>query len=627
MRTALLLGALLAPGLAVADPAETIMVTGSRLPGAIRAEDSNVTVLDQAEIEARHASSVVELLRTIPGLVIEQAGGRGSVASVFSRGAKPNFTLVLLDGVRLNDPTNTRGGSFDFSSLSLDQIERVEVLRGPASAIYGSDAVGGVINIITRKGTDQPSGTAEASIGQYGFWQGAAELRGPIAGATASLGVSRTDNGTPVDGSQFRGTVVNGSVSAAPWDRAKLVLTGRYGTSDAASFPDSSGGTLLAVIRDLDRRQIDEGVFGATLELNATSWWAQSLAYGLYDRSSTETSPGVAPSQQDPSGVPPSTDDVQYRRNEVTWTNRLDLRPDAGVVLGLDTLIESGVDDGTLSFAPGFSVPTRYALDRTIWSGFSEARYAPFAFLEFSAGARYDVPTHAPAHFSPKLAARSTIAATGTTVELDWSAGYKLPSLYALGNPLVGDPHLRPEESRSLEAGVTQELGVLPGRIKLTGYDTHYAQLIDFDPVAFKLVNLSEARVRGGELALDVEPVSTVTLSPFLAYSLALDQATGAALRDVPRWQAGGSLRWQALDDVTAELTAFHVGSLIDNAVPTGDVRLPSYQRVDGAVTWSFREGAKLYVAVENLLDAHYQEAVGFPAPGLVTRAGVTVSF
>jgi vitamin B12 transporter len=232
MPLCLLLCAVPAHGPSAAEP-ESIMVTGSRLPGAVRADDSNVTVLDRAQIEERHASSVVELLRTIPGMVVEQAGGRGSVASVFTRGAKPNFTLVLLDGVRLNDPTNTRGGSFDFATLSLDDIDRVEIIRSPSSAIYGSDAVGGVINIITRKGTDHFTGDAEAAIGQYGFWQSAAELRGPVAGATASLGVSRLDNGRPVDGSQFRGSVLNGSVTAAPWDRAKLVLTGRYSVSDA----------------------------------------------------------------------------------------------------------------------------------------------------------------------------------------------------------------------------------------------------------------------------------------------------------------------------------------------------------------------------------------------------------
>lgn len=143
----------------MAQPAsENVIVTGTRLVG----EDagSNATVLDAATIQARDPSSVTDLLRDLPGVFVQQSGGRGGVVSLFTRGAKPNFTLVLLDGVKANDPTNTRGGSYDFSTLDMNDIERIEFVRGPASAIYGSDAVGGVINIITRHGSDTP----EASL-------------------------------------------------------------------------------------------------------------------------------------------------------------------------------------------------------------------------------------------------------------------------------------------------------------------------------------------------------------------------------------------------------------------------------------------------------------------------------
>ena len=132
---------------------ENVLVTATHLAGDVRARDSNVAVLDAGDIAARQPSSVTELLRGLPGVYVQQAGGQGSVVSLFTRGAKPNFTLVLLDGVKANDPTNTRGGSYDFSTLDLNDIERIEMVRGPASAVYGSDAVGGVINIITREGT------------------------------------------------------------------------------------------------------------------------------------------------------------------------------------------------------------------------------------------------------------------------------------------------------------------------------------------------------------------------------------------------------------------------------------------------------------------------------------------
>src|SRR5439155_17254288 len=119
---------------------ENVIVTATRLSD--EQAGSNVSVIDAQTIRARNPGSIVDLLRDLPGAFVQQSGGRGSVVSMFTRGAKPNFTLVLLDGVKANDPTNTRGGSYDFSTLELNDIARIEFVRGPASAIYGSDAVG-----------------------------------------------------------------------------------------------------------------------------------------------------------------------------------------------------------------------------------------------------------------------------------------------------------------------------------------------------------------------------------------------------------------------------------------------------------------------------------------------------
>lgn len=603
------------------------MVTGTRIPGGVDPEAGNVTVIDRSEIEARHASSAVELLRTIPGAVIEQPGGRGSVVSLFTRGAKPNFTVVLIDGVKVNDPTNTRGGSFDFSTLSLDAIERIEIVRGPESAIYGSDAVGGVINIITRRGTDKLELDGEGSGGQFGYWRTAAAARGPLGPATASLEVSHTDNGTPVDGSAFRATDFAGSLGGPLFDGARFDITARYGINHAQSFPDASGGPEFAAIRDVDRRNIDEAVVGARFDQRIAAPWHQTLQYGLYDRISGVVSPGIAPSLQDPAGIPPNSDDVHFRRQEVTWTHTVTLGPDAHVALGADFSDEQGVDNGTLQFGSAV-VPTSFALDRIVWAGFAEAKYEVTPALTLSAGARYDMPTHADSHFSPKLAAAYTVAATGSTLQLSWGEGFKLPSFFALGNPIVGDPNLKPETSTSIEAGLSQKLGFVPGTLKLSWFDTHYDNLIDFNPGPVpKLVNLSRVHTTGGEAALSLPLSPEFEASPYLSYTLARNEETGAGLRDVPRWLAGGTLRWRPCETVSVNLAVFHVGSYIDNSVPTGDVSLPGHQRVDLNLAWEAHPGVKLYLAVENLLDAHYQEAVGFPTPGFFARSGVQVRF
>src|SRR4051812_28859408 len=268
------------PCLAAAQSAEHIVVTATRLGD----EDTraNVSVIDAGQIAARNPASAVDLLRDLPGVFVQQSGGRGSVVSLFTRGAKPNFTLVLLDGVKANDPTNTRGGSYDFSTLDLNDIARIEFVRGPASAIYGSDAVGGVINIISRRGSAVPEAAISAEGGSFGYARIAGHVSGPIGGATANLGLSYTDSGMPVEGSSLKGTNLDGALDLPEIGGAAINFTGRYGSSTATSFPDSSGGPRLAVRRSLDHRDITESVAGAHARRPIMEWWQATLDYGFY---------------------------------------------------------------------------------------------------------------------------------------------------------------------------------------------------------------------------------------------------------------------------------------------------------------------------------------------------------
>lgn len=160
-----------------------VVVTGSRLAGGSLAAGAASTIIDRREIEARQPVDAIELLRQIPGMHIDVAGGRGAVSSLYTRGADPNFTTVLVNGVKLNDPSNSRGGSFDFSTLDLDNIERIEVMRGPFSAIHGSDALAGVVNIVTRRGGARPDREVALSTGGGDFRGGGARRRAARRGS------------------------------------------------------------------------------------------------------------------------------------------------------------------------------------------------------------------------------------------------------------------------------------------------------------------------------------------------------------------------------------------------------------------------------------------------------------
>ena len=292
------------------------------------------------------------------------------------------------------------------------------------------------------------------------------------------------------------------------------------------------------------------------------------LDYGLYTRSSDTRSPGVAPSAQTPFGIPANTDKARFTRNQLTWTNRFQLDGKLDIAAGLDLQIEHGVDDGTLDF--GFPLPTRFALNRTLWAAFAETRLALTDQFTLSASGRYD-NNGGDGHFSPHLRADYALADTGTRFQVSWGKAFKLPSFYALGNPIVGDPALRPERAETIQGGISQTLWGW-GNWKLEAYDTDYTDLIDFQPGAVpKLVNRSSVHVRGLETQLAIT-LGDVTATPHASYTSARDQLTGAAMRDVPHWLAGGTLAWRPVSDATFSLDVSHVGALIDNSVPTGHV-------------------------------------------------------
>jgi len=245
-----------------------------------------------------------------------------------------------------------------------------------------------------------------------------------------------------------------------------------------------------------------------------------------------------------------------------------------------------------------------------------------------SGSARYDDTgdTH---HFSPQLRADYALADWGTQFQLSWAKAYKLPSFYALGNPIVGDPNLKPEEAENFEGGVSQKLWDF-GVWKVEGFATNYRDLIDFRPGAIpKLVNLSTVHVRGIETSLELTyPVfgGTLTAAPRLSYTNARNQLTGASLRDVPSWLAGGSAIWRPTSDWTVSFDLNHVGRMVDNSVPTGDVTLGGHTRADLAVAYQVLPNLNLHLGVDNVFDQHYEDVVGFPAPGAIVRGGISAT-
>lgn len=608
------------------DPVELkpLVVTGTVFPTSFSHKSTvGLTVLDREQIQSSQTTSVIDLLRHVPGLHIDQAGGRGSVSSVYTRGADPNFTTVLIDGVKVNDPTNNRGGSFDFSTLSTDNIERIEIVRGPYSAIYGSDAMGGVINIITRPGKGKPTVSVEAEGGRFDFARTLVRSGGSGDRWDYSISASYLDNGEPVEGSSFLSTAVtaNGGWSFSDMLDFRTVL--RYAESESEAFPDDSGGPLFAVLRDVDEKDSEELSFGAQLEGEPSAVWQYSANFALFHREETIASPGVTPGVRDEFGIPANSADTDFHRYVLTLNQQFQLWEASTFAIGFEGVKEKGSSRGELEF-DGEPTPTRFDLDRNIIAPFFEFQYAFQFGLSLRGGARLDVPEEFDSEFSPRLGAAYTFEKTDTTVSANWGEGFKLPSFFALGNSIVGNPDLKPETSRGFDTGVTQPLWEERASVKATFFHNTFFDAIDLEETpTLRLVNRSKVVTEGVEVSFSLKPLPELLWTAHLTYLETDIRGTEEELRNRPKWRGGFSIGWHPTPTTHVRLATTHVGEVLDSSIPTGDLFLDPYNRVDLAASWNFSEHWKFLLTVDNLFDADYEEFAGFPAPGITPRIGV----
>jgi len=617
---------------AEADPLrETLVITGSREPQPLGGFPGSVEVVTREELEAYPFDSLAEVLRQRVGLHVEQPSTRGSRASVFTRGLDPNHTLVLLDGVVVNDPTNARGGSFDFSTLDVGGIERIEIARGPLSAVYGSDAIAGVIHIRTRGGKGPDRAELDVSGGRFG----AVRVQGAASGERGlfdlAVGGSYQDDGRPDDLGDYRGAHGHASLGADLGGGTRLRVVTRFGGARDEAYPEFSGGDDLAEIRELERRDIDDLAGGVTLEATPAPWLDASFVASTYQRWEDRRSPGVAPSDGDSFGIPAEPDsEDRLRRYDLSAQATLHLPQDVSFAFGAEVEWERGESDATLVFFDPMLPPTPsgFRLDRRQGGPFAELRWSAPGGAVLLAGLRGDYSDEGDEEWSPRVAASMPLSRLGLELHGSWGEGFKLPSFFALGNPVVGNPGLEAEESRGWDAGVRGRF--LDARLEpsVTWFDMRVDDLIDFDLDTFRLQNLERVRSRGVELEIRGRPHPDLAIRAHATWTHTRDR-DDRRLRNRPEWRGGVELDWSPLERLRLRLQGVFVDEVRDASVPTapGVVELDPWMRFDLALEWSVTGWMEVYAAVDNLFDADYEEAVGFPSVPIRPRAGVRLRY
>ncbi len=602
---------------------ETVQVVGSHLDLEPSSLSGQVSVLEREQIAALNKDNVEQLLQALPGVSINRQGGAGGVTSLYVRGGEANFTVVMIDGVQVNNPTNTGGGSFDFSTLDINSIERIELIRGPQSAVYGGDALSGVLNLVTRKSAAASGALVRAELGSDHYYRVSAQATLTLGDAGAvSLGAGHNDAGELVDGSDHEIDFLNGRIDYAFFNKLSSWASFRYSDSERASFPEDSGGPNFAVYRQRDQASSEDLSGQLGLRLAVTDSWSSALTGNWFETQSEESSPGIYPGFE----VPATGSDINFDRAQFSWNNQLAW--DGGQLgAGLDYRREQGDSEGYIDF--GFLLPTNFELERDTLGAFLEVQQQLGRQLSLSLGLRYDDVDELNSELTPRLGLLYQLNNGQTRLRANWGEGFKPPSFFALAHPLVGNPDLKPETATSWDVGLEHEFAS-GGRLNLAWFDNKFEDLVDFDDALFRNVNRDRVDSRGLEIEFGWPITGAVSVSAHATYTDTEIVGSDEQLRGRPEWKAGAQLFYQIKPGWSFAAEYLWVDEVIEASRHTGqniDYQLDGYQTVDIALAWQLSTPLALELSVSNLFDEDYQQAVGFPAPGIFPRLALEFAF
>jgi vitamin B12 transporter len=619
-----------------------IVVTATRTPQPIQRAGSAITVITAEEIEKTSLRSVDDLLRRSPGVSLTQSGGPGQVQTVRLRGGDVRHTLVLIDGVRVNDPSST-GREFDFANLVLADIEKIEILRGPQSALYGSDAMGGVINIITKKGRGKPRASLSIEGGSYGT----KEIRGGVSGGDERVDYSFGFSGLDTAGFSAYGYRIPRLYGAAPpggfeADSAQRAgVTGRVGVklSDEVRF-EVGGGT------NQNWAQYD----AAFLPFPDTPSFATNKMHNIYGRVIADSFGGALRST---ATVFANRTDRRFRdsflgafassgRTEFVG-DRAGAEYQGDLGLGSFGLLTFGgriereqADSFRQNFSPVPGPRNRtIAAEQTTRSVFALHQVTVGERLHLSLAGRIDDVRESDRFATWRATAAYEIPETETKLRVSAGTGGKAPSLFQLFSPSFGTPTLESERSFGVDGGIDQTL--FDGRVKLsaTAFHNRYKNLIDFNSNAATCrpgqffgcyFNVARARTAGYELSGDIVLVPEF-LRARLTYTWldAIDESTGLRLARRPEEEGRIGLIITPTPKLSIEPSVVMVGDRWNFPGQAG--KLAPYARLDMYADYKIDETFSVFARAENLTDARYQEVRDFGTAGRSFYGGVRATW
>ncbi|MGD0906880.1 MAG: TonB-dependent receptor [Candidatus Acidiferrales bacterium] len=609
-----------------------VVVTAQTLPVNADSSPAPLTILTREQIDRRDATSLPDLLATQPGFSLGRTGPEGGTATLFLDGGNSNYTKVLVDGAPVNQP----GGLIDFSAFTLDNIDKIEVAHGAESALYGSDAMDGVIQIFTHRGTTRiPEFTAFADGGNFYTGRGGAQLSGLLDRFDYSAAVSDLETQGQGPNDAFRDRTLSGNFGWRFSDAARVSLALRDNVSNAGT----PGQTLLqpAILTDSTAYH----TFSSNLHAEFTSgthWHHQVNGAELYSREFNFD--------------PYFPTAYQYNRAAFTGQSSY-IYKGFGATAGYEYEVENGFLSTTADL--GLSLAETHAR-RNNQAGFLDLRWQPTTRLMLNAGARAEDNSAFGTRVLPRAGAsyalRMARGALGDTrLRASYGRGVVEPRFdqsYGSDPCFPGNPSLSPEQSRTIYSGFEQKLASDRVRITADYFDSRFHNIISFlntTPSSACLAagapfgagtffNTNLARARGGNFSGEAHIAHWLTANANYTYDATrtLSAPTDPADLD-PNYLPGSPLLRRPKNSGNANLNAaflrmnwniggYFTGQRADYNYP-GQITNPGYARFDLAGSYNLTHGVSIYGRITNLANKQYQDAYGYPALGREFRIGV----
>jgi vitamin B12 transporter len=606
----------------VADDAlQTVVVTATRIPTPEIQVASSVTVITAEDIAARQIRTLPDLLKEIPGLNVVQTGGPGGQTSVFMRGTNPNHTKVLIDGIDVGDPSNSNA-AFDFGHLLTQDIQQVEVLRGPQSGLYGSDAIGGVINIITKTGSGPAQFNVALEAGSFDTFNQVGNLSGSVdqfhyaatlehfhSGATPVTPLNYLLPGQPRIDDDYDNLTASTKLGFDITPNLDLGLVARYTDShlrftgdDFANFPSTP---------DTSRS-----------EFHTQQYYTRGTAHWLSSGGNFDQTVGAAYSNiksYDFSPDGPPTDNFGARL-KLDWQGIVAIAIDEKLIFGA----EHQRDEITTPISASTSINSGYA---ELQSSFSDRLYDTLAV-------RYDDNDRFGSKVTYRFAPAYLLNESGTKLKASIGTGFKAPTLSAMFQSLpefnfFANPNLKPESSTGWDLGFEQAMAGDTVRLGATYFRNNIKNLIDINADFTSYANIGRAVTDGVESFLSYQPLSALTFRLDYTYTKATDEITQLELLRRPKNKESVNAEWRATDRLLLNATVLSVSSWIDvnrdGSIPR--LNAPGYTTVDLAAGYDIARHWTLTTRITNLLNRHYQNPDAFAQPTLGAYAGIKSRF